>query len=154
MFSISKKTLKRAWPRCSLKRRSTLSAKKPSYSKKEALQPMKRKAELTSDRDGAQRDKETERGPQRKVKNGPRKGVEASEIAWVHLSPSGDDSISLSGLVMESSTTSLGHAAQEPVKLRQNSPQSLSGQFVELFSSESPQRPRSLSGLLMKCSTS
>ena len=80
-------------------------AKKPSYPRKEALQPMKRKAGLTSDRDEAQRNKENGRGPQRKTENGPRKGVEASEIAWVHLSPSGDDSISLNGSVMESSTT-------------------------------------------------
>ena len=78
-------------------------AKKPSYPRKEALQPMKRKAGLTRDRDEAQRDrdeaqrdKETGRGPQRKTENGPRKGIEASEIAWVHLSPSGDDTISLS----------------------------------------------------------
>ena len=80
-------------------------AKKPSYPRNEALQPMKRKAGLTSDRDEAQRDKETRKGPQRKTENGLQKCVEASEIAWVHLSPSDDDSIILSSSVMESSTT-------------------------------------------------
>ena len=73
-------------------------AKKPSYPKKEALQPIKRKAGLTSDRDGAQKDKVTERGLQRKMENGPRKDVEASEIVWVHLNPSDDNIIHLGGL--------------------------------------------------------
>ena len=68
-------------------------AKKPSYPRKEALQPIKRKAGQTSNRDGAQKDKATERGPQRKMKNGPRKDVEASEIIWVHLNPSVDNII-------------------------------------------------------------
>ena len=109
---------------------------------------MKRKAELTSDRDGAQKDKEIGRGPQRKAENGPQKGVEASEIAWVHLNPSGDNSISLSGSVMESSTASSGHAAQEPVQLKQNSPQSLSGPVcrgLQLKKSSAPTEPQRLS---------
>ena len=46
-------------------------AKKPSYPRKEALQPIKRKAGLTSDGHGAQKDKATERDPQRKMENGP-----------------------------------------------------------------------------------
>ena len=53
---------------------------------------------LTSDSDGAQKEKEIGRGPQRKTVNGPRKDVEASEIAWVHLSLIGDNSIHLGGL--------------------------------------------------------
>ena len=77
-------------------------AKKPSYPRKEALQPIKKKAGPTSDEDGAQKDKATGRGLQRKTENGPRKGVEASKITWVHLNPSGDDSINLSGSVMKS----------------------------------------------------
>ena len=53
--------------------------KKPSYPRKEAPQPIKKKAGLISDEDGAQKDKMTRRGLQRKKENGPRKGVEASE---------------------------------------------------------------------------
>ena len=43
MFSISKNP-RQAWLRCSLKQRSTLTAKKPSYPREEALQPTRRKA--------------------------------------------------------------------------------------------------------------
>ena len=68
-------------------------AKKPSYPIKEAPQPIKKKAEPTSDEDGAQKDKTTARGPQRKMENGPQKGVEASEIVWVHHSLSDDNII-------------------------------------------------------------
>ena len=56
-------------------------AKKPSYSRKEALQPIKRKAGLTSSEDEAQRDNETGRGPQRKKENGPQRNAEALETA-------------------------------------------------------------------------
>ena len=73
-------------------------AKKPSYSRKEALQPINRKAGLTSDRDGAQKDKMTGGGLQRKMEKGPRKDVEASEIVWVYLNPSVDNIIHLSDL--------------------------------------------------------
>ena len=73
-------------------------AKKPSFPKKEALQPIKRKAGLTSDRDGAQKDKMTEKGLQRKMVNGPRKDAEASEIVWVHLNPSVGNITHLGGL--------------------------------------------------------
>ena len=52
-------------------------------SKEEA--PQKKKARLTSNEDGAQKDKTTGRGHQRKMENGLRKGVEASEIVWAHL---------------------------------------------------------------------
>ena len=55
-------------------------AKKPSYPRKEAPQPIKKEAGLTSDEDGAQKDRATERGLQRKMESDPRKGVEASEI--------------------------------------------------------------------------
>ena len=72
-------------------------AKKPSYPRKEAPQPIKKKAELTSDEDGAQKDKTTGRGLQRKIENGPRKGVEASEIVWDHLNSSDDNIIHLGG---------------------------------------------------------
>ena len=72
--------------------------KKPSYPRKEALQPIKRKAGLTSYRDRSQKDKMIGKGLQRKMKNGPRKDVEASEIVWVHLNPSVDNIIHLSTL--------------------------------------------------------
>ena len=93
----SQKTLKRAWLRCSLKQRSISMAKKPSYPRKEAPQPLKKEAGLTSDEDGAQKDRATERGLQRKMENGPRKGVEASEITWAHLNSRDDHVIHLSG---------------------------------------------------------
>ena len=48
-------------------------AKKHSYKRKQALQPIKRKAGLINDRDGAQKDNEIGRGPQRKTVNGPRR---------------------------------------------------------------------------------
>ena len=105
--------------------------KKPSYPRKEALQPMKRKVGLASDKDGAQIDKETGTGPQRKIENGPRKGVEASEITWVHLSPSGDDSISLNGKV---------HRLLSP---HGHSTQSLVAQFDELNYSAEAMQPKS-----------
>ena len=54
-------------------------AKKPSYPRKEALQPIKRKAGLTSSEDEAQRDNEIGRGPQRKKENGPRRDAESSK---------------------------------------------------------------------------
>ena len=73
-------------------------AKKPSYPRKEALQLIKRKAGLISDRDRAQKDKVTERGLQIKMENGPRKDVEASKIVWVHLNLSDDNIIHLGGL--------------------------------------------------------
>ena len=73
-------------------------AKKPSYPRKEAPQPIKRKAGLTSEGDGARKDRMTERGLQRKMENSPRKDVEASEIVWVHLNLSDDNIIHLGGL--------------------------------------------------------
>ena len=72
--------------------------KKPSYLRKEALQPIKRKAGLTNDRDGSQKGKMTGRGLQRKMKNGPQKDMEASNIVWVHLNPRVDNIIHLSAL--------------------------------------------------------
>ena len=72
-------------------------AKKLSYPRKEAPQPIKKKAGLTSDEDGAQRDKTTGRDLQRKMENGPQKGVEASEIVWVHLNSSDNNIIHFGG---------------------------------------------------------
>ena len=54
---------------------------KPSYPRKEALPPIKRKAGLTSNEDEAQRDNETGRGPQRRKESNPRRDAEASETA-------------------------------------------------------------------------
>ena len=72
-------------------------AKKPSYPRKEAPQPIKKKAGPTSDEDGAQKDKATGRGLQRKMENGPLKGADAYEIVWVHLNSSNDNVIHLGG---------------------------------------------------------
>ena len=72
-------------------------AKKASYQRKEAPQPIKKKAGLTSDEDGAQKDKTAGRRLQRKMENGPQKGVEASEIVWVHLNSSEENIIHLDG---------------------------------------------------------
>ena len=73
-------------------------AKKPSYPKKEALQPIKIKAGLTNGEDEAQKGKMTRRGLQRKMKNDPRKDVGASEIVWDHLDPKVDNIIHLGAL--------------------------------------------------------
>ena len=59
-------------------------AKKLSYPRKGAPPPIKKKTGQTSDEDEAPKDKATGRGLQRKMENGPRKGVETSEIVWVH----------------------------------------------------------------------
>ena len=56
-------------------------AKKPSYPRKGAPPPIKKKAGQTSDEDGAREDKATGRGLQRKMENGLRNDVETSEIA-------------------------------------------------------------------------
>ena len=48
-------------------------AKKPSYPRKGAPKPIKKKAGQTSGEDGAQKDKATGRGLQRKMENGPEK---------------------------------------------------------------------------------
>ena len=74
-----------------------INGEEASYPRKEALQPTKRKAGLTSDRDGTLREKETGRGPQRMTENGPRRDAGASETAWDHLSPSCDNGIHLGG---------------------------------------------------------
>ena len=97
MFSISKN------PQASMaevlaKAEKYINGEEALISKKGSSSTHKRKAGLTSDGDGALRDKETGRGPQRKTENGPQKDLEASEIDWVHLSPSCDSSIHLGGL--------------------------------------------------------
>ena len=72
MFSISKN------PQASmaevLKHRSILTVKKPSYPRRRALPPIKKKAGQTSDEDEAPKGKESGKVPQRKVENDPRKG--------------------------------------------------------------------------------
>ena len=54
--------------------------KKLSYPRKGAPPPIKKKARQTSDEDGAPKDKGIGRGLQRKMENGPRKGMETLEI--------------------------------------------------------------------------
>ena len=71
--------------------------KKPSYLRKGALQPTKRKAGQTNDRDEALSDTEIEKNPRKMTENGPRKDVEASGTNWVHLSLSCDSGIHLGG---------------------------------------------------------
>ena len=56
-------------------------AKKPSYLKKEALQPKRRRAGLTNNEDEALSDKEIEKNPRKMTENGPRKDMEASGTA-------------------------------------------------------------------------
>ena len=72
-------------------------AKKLSYSRKGAPAPIKKKAGQTSNEDGAPKDKATGKGLQRKMENGPRKGVETSEIIWAHLNLRDDNVIHLGG---------------------------------------------------------
>ena len=69
--------------------------KKPSYLRKEGLQPKRRKAELTRNGSEALGDKETEIDPQERTENDPQKGEGTSEITWDHLSPSYDSGIHL-----------------------------------------------------------
>ena len=96
MFSISKN------PQASMaevlsKQRSILTVKKPSYPRRRALPPVRKKEEQTSDGDKAQKDKATRKDPQRKMENNPQKGVGTSEIAWAHRSLKDDDVIRLNG---------------------------------------------------------
>ena len=65
--------------------------------RKEALQPTKKRAGQTSNEDGALKNKGTERGLQRKMENGPRKGTETSETVWAHLNPRDDNVTHLGG---------------------------------------------------------
>ena len=71
--------------------------KKLSYPRKRTHPPIKKGAGLTNDEDEAQRDRATERGLQRKMKNGPQKGVGISEIVWAHHNLKDDDVIRLIG---------------------------------------------------------
>ena len=71
--------------------------KKPSYPRKGAPPPIKKKVGQTSGEDGAQKDKAIGRGLQRKMEKGPRKGVEASKIVWAHLNSRDDNVIHLGG---------------------------------------------------------
>ena len=71
--------------------------KKPSYPRKGAPPPIKKKVGQTSDEDGALKDKATGKGLQRKMKNGPRKGVGTSEIVWAHRDSKDDNVIRLGG---------------------------------------------------------
>ena len=72
-------------------------AKKPLHPREEALQPTRRKAGLTNNGSEALGDKEIERDLQGGTGNDPRRGEEASETAWDHLSPSYVNGIHLSG---------------------------------------------------------
>ena len=72
-------------------------AKKLSYPRKGAPPPIKKKAGQTSGEDGAPKDKATGRGLQRKMENGPRKGVKTSETVWAHLNSRDDNVIHLGG---------------------------------------------------------
>ena len=70
---------------------------KPSYPRKGAPPPIKKQAGQKNDEEGAQKVKAIGRGLQRKRENGPRKGVEASEIVWAHLNSRDDNVIHLGG---------------------------------------------------------
>ena len=71
--------------------------KKPSYPRRRALPPIKKKAGQTNDEDEAPKDKAFRKHPQRKMENDLQKGVETSEIVWVHRNSKDDDVIHLSG---------------------------------------------------------
>ena len=72
-------------------------AKKPLHLREEALQqPTRRKAGLTSNESEAPGNKEIERDLQGGTGNDPRRGKEALETAWDHLSPSCVNGIHLS----------------------------------------------------------
>ena len=96
MFSISKNH-QESMDEVLQKRRSILTVKKPSYPRKRALAPIKKKAGQTSDEDEAPKDKAIGKGLRRKMENGPRKGAGTSENVWAHRNSKDDDVIHLSG---------------------------------------------------------
>ena len=93
-------------------------ARKPSYPRKKALHPIKKRAGQTSDEDRALKDKAIGRGLQRKMENGPRKGTETSETVWAHLNPR-DDNIYLDELDMRDEVLTRPEPSEElePVSL-------------------------------------
>ena len=54
--------------------------KKPSYQRRRALPPIKKKAGPTNDKGEAPKDKALGKNPQRKMENDPQKGVGTLEI--------------------------------------------------------------------------
>ena len=91
MFSISKN------PQASMAEVLAKAETKPSYPRRRALPPIKRKVGQINDEDEALKGKAFGRHPQRKMENDPQKGVETSGIVWVHRSSKDDDAICLSG---------------------------------------------------------
>ena len=96
MFSISKN------PQASMaevltKAEKYINGEEALISKKESSSThKKKKVGQTNDEDRAPKDKVTRKGLQRKMENGPQKGVGTSEIIWVHRNPKDDDVIRLS----------------------------------------------------------
>ena len=74
-----------------------INGEKPSYPRRRALLPIKKKVGQINDKDEAPKYKAFGKHPQRKMENDPRKGMEISEIVWVHRNSKDDDVIRLSG---------------------------------------------------------
>ena len=90
MFSISKN------PQVSMvevlaKAEKYINGEEALISKKGSSSTHKKKAGQTSEEDGALKDKATGRGLQRKMENGPQKGMETSETVWDHLNTRDDN---------------------------------------------------------------
>ena len=96
MFSISKNP-QASMAKVLAKAEKYINGEEALISKKESYSTHKEKAGQTSDEDEALKDKATEKGLQRKMENGPRKGAGTSEIVWAHRNSKDDDIISLSG---------------------------------------------------------
>ena len=79
IFSISKNS-QASMAEVLAKAEKYINGEEASYPRKGAPPPIKKKAGQTSDEDGAPKDKATGKGLQRKMENGPRKGVGTSEI--------------------------------------------------------------------------
>ena len=96
MFSISKN------PQASraevlTKSKKYITGEEALISKKKSSSTHKEKSGQTSDEDEAPKDKAIGKGLQRKMENGPQKGVGTFEIVWAHRNLKDDDVIRLSG---------------------------------------------------------
>ena len=95
MFSISKNP-KASMAEVLAKTEKYINGEEPSYQRKRALPPVKRKVRQINDEDGAPEGKATKKNPQEKILNDPLKGGGTSEIVWVHRNPKDDDVTHLS----------------------------------------------------------
>ena len=96
MFSISK-NLQASMAEVLAKADKRINGEEALISKKGSSSTHKEKTRQTSDEGGAPKDKATGRGLQTKMENAPQRGVETSEIVWVHLNSRDDNVIHLDG---------------------------------------------------------